>query len=157
MDEEAAGGGAGATPPRILIVDDSPVSRSVIQIYLDGLHYSFAEAADPRVGLEQAGRCAPALVIVDYNMPGMNGLAFVERLRAHETEGVRTVPVVLLTGEKSQLLPERSKAAGVTAFLRKPVSSNGLRELVQKLVPTTGGTGLTGQFRLPARSPEKRS
>lgn len=123
----------------ILLVDDSPVIRSVIRIYLERLPHTFEEAPDARAALDMLSRRPVDLIVADYNMPGMTGLSFLQHVRAHANARVRRLPVVLLTGEKSRDLPDRSKAAGATAFLRKPVSSTGLLALVRELLPIEDG------------------
>jgi two-component system chemotaxis response regulator CheY len=138
-ETQPAGFAGRATPPpagtrRILLVDDSPVIRSAIKIYLDGRGLEFCEAESGARALQIARLLPLSLAVVDFNMPGMTGIAFVEKLRAEG--GVnRDVPIVLLTAEKSGAVEAAAKAKGVTAFLRKPVSSAGLGRIVAELVP----------------------
>jgi two-component system chemotaxis response regulator CheY len=123
--------------PTILIVDDSPLIRSVIKIYLKGGLYEFLEASDGQRALSVLKLVKVDLVIVDFNMPVMNGLVFLEKVRGDDTPMVRTVPVIFLTGDSDPDLVERAIGAGADAFLTKPVTSAGLLETVRKLLPAS--------------------
>jgi two-component system chemotaxis response regulator CheY len=121
--------------PTILIVDDSPLIRSVIKIYLRDSPYEFLEASDGQRALSVLEQVEVDLVIVDFNMPVMNGLVFLEKVRGADAPKVRTVPVIFLTGDSDPDLVERAIGAGADAFLTKPVTSAGLLETVRRLLP----------------------
>src|SRR6516162_5648946 len=123
--------------PTILIVDDSALIRSVVKIYLRGCPYEFLEASDGQRALAVLEQVKVDLVIVDFNMPVMNGLVFLEKVRSAETTMVRTIPVIFLTGDTDPDLVERATGAGADAFLTKPVSSAVLVETVRKLLPAS--------------------
>jgi two-component system chemotaxis response regulator CheY len=62
----------------------------------------------------------------------MDGLEFVRQVRAHKQEAVRRLPIVLLTGGKAPDLEAKALKAGVSEFVRKPVSSNALTSVVRR-------------------------
>jgi two-component system chemotaxis response regulator CheY len=68
-------------------------------------------------------------------MPKMDGLTFVRTLRAHEKPSVRDVPVILVTGDRTEDLRARGREAGANGFLQKPLSSEKLMVLVDDLLP----------------------
>lgn len=119
----------------ILLVDDSPVIRSVVKIYLQGGAHAFLEASDGQRALAVLKLVPVDLVVVDINMPLMNGLVFLEKLRAFEDPAVRTLPVILLTGDKDPELAERAAGARADAFLKKPVNEAALKAAVGRLLP----------------------
>jgi two-component system chemotaxis response regulator CheY len=81
-------------------------------------------------------RLVPArLVIVDLNMPKMDGLAFLRQLRSSEMSTPRRVPVVMVTSTKDPEIESRAIAAGADAFLQKPLSSARVCEVVDRLIP----------------------
>jgi two-component system chemotaxis response regulator CheY len=123
--------------PTILIVDDSALIRSVVKIYLKGGLFEFLEASDGQRALAVLDQVKVDLVIVDFNMPVMNGLVFLEKVRSAATTMVRTIPVIFLTGDTDPDLVERATGAGADAFLTKPVSSAVLVETVRKLLPAS--------------------
>ncbi len=81
----------------------------------------------------------PALVVADINMPGMDGITFVKKLRAEPRAEVRRIPVIFLTGDKSGELRERAAEAGANDFLEKPVKSAPLQEAVRRILDAAGG------------------
>jgi CheY-like chemotaxis protein len=135
------GDGAGAR--RVLVVDDSPVVRSVVQIYLRDRGLQFQEAADGQRALQLARLVRFDLVIADVRMPGMDGIRFITELRAGAGLTNRQVPVILITGEKSTDTFRRATDAGATVILRKPVSSAGLTDAVGRLLPVSGALGVS--------------
>lgn len=118
----------------ILIVDDSPTHRSLLKVFLSGHGFTFCEAEGGAQGLEIIEATPIDLVIADYNMPGMDGIALVRRIRALPALEHRSLPVILLTAEKEKSIMTEARAAGADEFLRKPVSSAGVLEVVQRLL-----------------------
>lgn len=116
----------------ILVADDSSVVRSFVKIYLEPDGYRFVEAEDGVRALHLVRLMSLDLAVVDVNMPRMNGLEFLESIGALRG---RSMPVVMLTGEKGVDLEEHALKLGAKAFLRKPVCSAGLVETVRRLAP----------------------
>lgn len=119
-------------------MDDSPVIRSVVQIYLRDRGLEFQEAADGQRALQLTRLMKFDLIIADVRMPGMDGIRFLSELRARTGATHRDVPVILVTGEKSTETFRRANEAGATVILKKPVSSAGLTSAVDKLLPAGG-------------------
>jgi two-component system chemotaxis response regulator CheY len=119
---------------KILIIDDSPSIRTIIKLYLMGRALEFIEATDGAHGLQLAGERGVDLVIADFNMPVMNGIDFVEKLRAHEVAALRDVPVILLTANKDDEVRNRAMEVGVSAFAVKPISRDQLTSTVRKFM-----------------------
>lgn len=125
-------------PVTILVVDDSPTLRGIVKIYLRPLQVEVMEADGGERALQLARLAVPTLIIADINMPGMDGLAFLQQLRADGRAEVRKIPVVFLTGDRSSELRERAAAAGADDFLEKPVKSAPLQEAVRRLLERRG-------------------
>ena len=121
-------------PRAVLIVDDSPTIRGFARLCLKPLQIEVKEAADGGQALEIVRAAPPALVIVDLNMPGMDGLAFTREVRADARAEIARTPVVLLTGDRLETLREQGRAAGVTDFLAKPLKPPELVALVKKFL-----------------------
>jgi len=117
---------------KILIIDDSPSIRTIIRLYLMGRALEFLEATDGAHGLQIAGERGVDLVIADFNMPVMNGIDFVQRLRAHDSAALRSVPVILLTANKDDEVRVRAMEVGVNAFAVKPISRDQLTSTVRQ-------------------------
>jgi two-component system chemotaxis response regulator CheY len=119
----------------ILVVDDSPTVRNIIKIYLMNLKHGILDAEDAERALQLLRLVPVGVVIADINMPGMDGIRFVEEVRASPMPQVRSVPIILLTAEKSADLRQRGAAAGANAFIQKPVSHHELTETVRQFLP----------------------
>jgi two-component system chemotaxis response regulator CheY len=122
---------------RILLVDDSATVRSLVKVFLMGHHFEYVEASGGEHAVEILRNLVPDLVIADINMPGIDGLSFVKRLRADVRPQVRALPIILLTADKSQDVHERALEAGASEFVRKPVSSGDLQQAIERLFPGT--------------------
>jgi two-component system chemotaxis response regulator CheY len=119
----------------ILLVDDSATVRSLVKVFLMGHDLEYLEAEGGEHGLEILRGRVPDLVIADLNMPGMDGISFVKRVRSDTRPEVRSLPVILFTSDKSHDVRERALQAGASAFVRKPVSSSDLQEALRRLLP----------------------
>jgi len=116
--------------PTVLIVDDSATVRGFAKLFLKQLSVEVKEAEEGAQALQIARASRPALVIVDVQMPGMDGLTFLREVR--KDPALAGLPVVLLTGEASDAVRAEGKAAGATGFLGKPLRGEELKSLVQK-------------------------
>jgi two-component system chemotaxis response regulator CheY len=125
-----------ATPRqrRLLTIDDSPTVRKLIRVFLMGMEFEFIEAATAQLGLTALAESPVDLVIVDVNMPEMDGLAFLRAVRASPDAAVRRVPIVLLTGDKSARTRASAAEMGASGFVLKPVTSSTLRETITELL-----------------------
>jgi two-component system chemotaxis response regulator CheY len=113
----------------VLVVDDSQTIREIVKIYLQGKEIDFVEAQDGARALALCRLMPGNLVVADIKMPGMDGLEFTRQLRAEADPERNKIPVVLMTGEKDSDLRTKGLAAGATAFLHKPISSQELRTI----------------------------
>jgi two-component system chemotaxis response regulator CheY len=122
----------------VLIVDDSPTIRGFAKVFLKAMQLEVAEAEEGKQALEIVRKSPPICAIVDVNMPGMDGLTFTRELRADARPEVSNLPVVLLTGDKSEELREKGRAAGASDFLGKPIKGPELQALVKKFLGSAG-------------------
>jgi two-component system chemotaxis response regulator CheY len=103
---------------RCLVVDDSRVLRKVIRQMLSELRFEVEEAEDGAAAIAACERAMPNAIILDWNMPVMNGIEFLHRLRAME-RGDEPV-VVFCTTEKSLDHIQEALAAGANEYIMKP-------------------------------------
>ncbi|HEX3686030.1 MAG TPA: HD domain-containing phosphohydrolase [Gaiellaceae bacterium] len=104
---------------RILLVDDDPGLRLLLRTTLAADEYAIEEAGSAEEGAELARFWRPAVVVLDVNLPGTNGLAFCRELKKR-SGGFDSPHVVLLTGGETS--SEEARAAGADVLLRKPFS-----------------------------------
>src|SRR5262245_32116314 len=113
---------------KVLIVDDEHYTRKVIRTLLQAIGCTkIHEAADGIHGLDAIRAVNPDIVLLDWEMPGMDGATFVRTVRSPQTFPLPNVPIIMLTGhgERSRVL--EAVRLGVHEFLLKPVSSNALQ------------------------------
>jgi two-component system cell cycle response regulator len=104
--------------PKILSVDDSKAIRMVIKRVFRPFHCELHEAGNGEEGLMVASREKPALIILDYNMPVMDGVEMLRQLRA-DPELKRT-PVIMLTADGSTEIITTVARLGVRDYVTKP-------------------------------------
>jgi len=118
--------------PTVLIVDDSPTIRGFARIFLKSLNVEVEEAEEGLQALEMVRARMPLVAIVDINMPGMDGLAFTREVRGDPK--LSALPVVLLTGDRSDEVREKGRSAGASDFLGKPIKGAELQAVVKKFL-----------------------
>jgi CheY-like chemotaxis protein len=128
---------AGAVEPPggglILVAEDHASSRQVLARLLRRMGYRVLEADNGRDVLELVGRERPLAVLMDVNMPVMNGIDATRALRANPT--LAGLPIFALTGDVSALNQERIGQAGVAGYLEKPVTFEALSRALGSLGP----------------------
>ena len=114
----------------VLIVDDFAPLLPLLSILVRNLGYDAVTALGGRAGLELARQRAFDFLLIDYDMPDLNGLQLIEALRQDERK--RLIPAVIITGRPTTDLVRRAKEAGARAVLGKPLDSEGLRLTFQR-------------------------
>jgi putative two-component system response regulator len=132
--------------PKVLVVDDVAANRELLQGYLADLGYDVREARDGVEALEAVDAEEPDLILLDIDMPRLDGIAVCEQLKAHPTR--RLIPIVILTASNDRNTKLRGIAAGADDYLSKPFDSKELlirtkvllrhRALNQRLDATEG-------------------
>jgi two-component system chemotaxis response regulator CheY len=119
---------------KVLIVDDSPTVRQQVG---RALHESGIEVVEAGDGVEGIDRItaddAIGMVILDINMPRMNGLEMLDKLK--QDARTASLPVVMLTSEGQRSMIERAKQAGAKGWIVKPFKPDLLLLTVRKLLP----------------------
>jgi two-component system chemotaxis response regulator CheY len=115
-----------------LIVDDSNTIRMLVGDVLRRLGFKTLEAKTGVEALELVGS-AIHLIVSDINMPEMDGITLVQRLRA--IPAMRATPILMLTTETSGELKAKAKAVGATGWLTKPFDPSQLQAVVARVCP----------------------
>jgi two-component system phosphate regulon response regulator PhoB len=119
--------------PIVLIADDDANIRLLVHVTLDSERYRIVEAPDGDRAWLAIEQCRPALVLLDVNMPGRDG---VELTRAIKRSPVLAhTYVILLTAETSPQARAEGEAAGADQYLTKPFSPLHLLQLVEQVLP----------------------
>jgi len=118
----------------ILVIDDDPDSRELLQRTLEADGYVVATAISGDEGLKLARELSPALITLDVMMPGMDGWAVLQRLKADPVLAGIPVMMVTISGEK-----EMASTLGAVEHLTKPVDRDTLRRLAAQYAAPDGG------------------
>ena len=116
----------------VLVLDDSPSIRQVVRLTLSRAGYLIVEAADGVQALEKLGTEHVDLIVSDLNMPKMDGLTFIARLR--ELPEGKFIPVIMLTTESDDDKKLVAKNLGVQAWFVKPFEPEKLVSIVKRLI-----------------------
>jgi len=104
---------------KLLIVDDSSMLRDMLTYALnEGGYNDVTEAFDGVDGLKKAKDIQHDLMIVDYNMPNMNGIEMIIEVR--KLQNYKNIPIFILTTERSDDLKNEAKSAGANGWITKP-------------------------------------
>jgi sigma-B regulation protein RsbU (phosphoserine phosphatase) len=116
---------------RILVTDDDPMSRRLLVRALSRAGYTCAECADGIDALKSVRAEPPSLLLLDYDMPGMNGAEVLERMRTDENPAVAQLPAIMLTGHGGEASEVRCLEAGADDFVTKPINEAVLRARIE--------------------------
>ena len=134
-------GRAAGRPPRVLVVDDEPAIRTICAEHLRVDGCEVLEASNGQEALELALAAAPDLMLVDVNMPLLDGFELAQALRADERTS--RVPLVFLTGELDAGIEARAYGVGAVGFFEKPFDPSVVGAFVQRVlsqaVPSSDG------------------
>jgi len=141
-DAPAPAGAVARTPTDVLCIEDNPANLRLIEgIFAPHANIRLLSALAPGLGLELARTHRPALILLDINLPDMDGYAVMQCLREHEA--TRHIPVLAISANAMPKDIERGKAAGFVAYLTKPIDVLELLRTVTQLLATArpgGGT-----------------
>src|SRR5215470_1813765 len=118
--------------PLVLVVDDDPEVRDLVDMLLERAGYDRAVAASGEEAVSLLEQHTPALIVLDLNMPGMDGWSVAALVRKHERTA--RIPILVLTG-LTQNVENAARRAGATAFCLKPIDSKRFVKEVKRLCP----------------------
>ncbi len=116
----------------ILIIDDSPTIRKMIQMVLKPLGVKVFEANNGIEGIEILNREKMDLVMSDLNMPEMNGFDFIRYMR--QNENYINTPAIIISTEKKQESLDTAKELGVSEYIIKPFKMPELQAVIKRLL-----------------------
>jgi len=116
----------------ILLVEDNDNNRLLVRDVLKATGYRVAEAETAEDGLRMATQQQPALILMDIQLPGMNGIEALQRLRADPI--TRGIPVIAVTASAMTQDRHQIMAAGFDGYQSKPISVKGFLQAVREIL-----------------------
>jgi len=123
----------------VLVADDSSTVRKFVSFSLSSQNMEVITAVDGMDALEKVSQ-APRLdlVIVDLNMPNMDGFEFIENFRQSDMHS--GVPIIILSSERGEESKKRGEEVGADAYIEKPFDAKKIRYQVSKFISVEGDT-----------------
>lgn len=117
---------------KILSVDDSAIIRKIIRSGIATLNYELLEASDGAEALSvlESNGSDIGLILLDWNMPGMNGYDFLKKVKNHGT--YKNIPVIMVTTDSEKENIIKAIQAGVVNYLVKPFANDDLIKKIQQ-------------------------
>jgi sigma-B regulation protein RsbU (phosphoserine phosphatase) len=119
------------SPVEILVVDDDAISRKILSQLLTSAGHRCTQCADGTKALELIHARPPKLLLLDYDMPGLNGAEMLRRLRSDDDPAVAQIPAIMLTGHGSEASEVNCLQAGADDFVTKPINAAILRARIE--------------------------
>ncbi len=120
---------------RILYVEDNIGNRMLVRRVLEAEGFSVVDATDGLTGLEMAKQMQPDLILLDINLPEIDGYDLAKRFR--DTPGLQQVPILAVTANVMQGDRERTLKAGCDGYIQKPIDVDRLPEQVKAALQRT--------------------
>jgi two-component system, cell cycle response regulator DivK len=117
---------------RVLIIEDNPANLKLASLLLRNAGHSVLYAVDAETGLTVARTSLPDLILMDVQLPGMDGLAATAMLK--RDPATAAIPVIALTAMAMKEDQERSRAAGCDAYIAKPLRYQQLYAAIDSLL-----------------------
>jgi len=121
----------------ILCIEDNPDNMTLLKRVLESRGYSLVEARTGLDGLEKAESEEIALVLLDINLPDIDGYEVARRLRSSEKPSIASVPIIAITANALKGDAEKALNAGCNLYLSKPINLQELWTRVETFVSAT--------------------
>lgn len=122
--------------PLVMVVDDSPTVRKLVSLTLERRGYRVISAFDGVAAIKELGSCRPDLILLDINMPRLDGYRLCKLIKKHEA--TQTIPVVMLSGKDGMFDKLRGRLVGCSDYITKPFEADALTHKVARyLTPTS--------------------
>ena len=119
-------------PPTVLVVEDNALNLKLVRDVLQHAGFTVLVATSGEEGVDVAARGGLDLVLMDLQLPGIDGTEAMRRIRAHP--GSRALPVVAVTAFAMRADREQVSSAGFDGYIEKPISTRALPEVVRRYV-----------------------
>ena len=118
----------------IMVVEDYPDTRLLLKVAFEGLGYNVLEASNGQEAVDIAGRERPDLILMDLDLPILDGIAATQRIRQQPNLG--NVPILAVTAYPMSYTHVKAFAKGCNEYMRKPFDMTELTNLVNRYLST---------------------
>lgn len=118
---------------RVLVIEDTADNRQIVNDLLSAAGYEVVEAVDGAAGVAKAAECRPDLILMDIQLPVIDGYEATRRIKADAS--LAHIPVIAVTSYALSGDEEKTKASGCDGYIAKPFSPRELLAMVRKFVP----------------------
>ncbi|HEU4796275.1 MAG TPA: response regulator [Pyrinomonadaceae bacterium] len=127
----------------ILVVEDDADNLAMISLALQQQGYRVVTAQNGEDAISVATQTMPNLILMDINMPTLDGLGATRRIRENET--LRTVPIIAVTAFSTEGFQRAAYDAGISGYLTKPIDLDRMNQLIARLLSPEGSGKLDKQ------------
>lgn len=124
--------------PLVMVVDDSPTVRKLVSLTLERRGYRVISAFDGVAAIKELGSCRPDLILLDINMPRLDGYRLCKLIKKHEA--TQSIPVVMLSGKDGMFDKLRGRLVGCSDYITKPFEADALTHKVAKYLTSASSS-----------------
>jgi CheY-like chemotaxis protein len=128
---------------RILIIEDNEQNLYLLTFILRKHDYAVETARDGKQGIQEALRVRPDLILLDIQLPGMDGYTVARNLKNHSE--LSDVPIIAVTSYAMMGDREKALEAGCTGYITKPIDPDGFMSQVERFLQADGSDGVEGE------------
>jgi two-component system sensor kinase len=139
---------------RILLAEDNAVNQKLAVRLLEKQGHTITVASDGKEALAVLGQRSFDLILMDVQMPEMNGFEATREIRARERETGRHIPIIAMTAHAMKGDRERCLAAGMDSYVSKPILARKLFEAIESLAPVVSRAGADAPPAVPRSAPD---
>jgi two-component system, cell cycle response regulator DivK len=121
----------------VLLIEDNEQNRYLVTFLLQRHRHTVVAAFDGERGIEAARKCDPRLILLDLQLPGMDGLEVARKLRS--IDALRDVPIVAVTSYAMSGDRDKALAAGCNGYIEKPIDPDTFIEQIAGFMPPCAG------------------
>lgn len=123
------------TPYNILYVEDNPDNMRLVKRALEAKGYVIHGAVDGQTGLDMAENVMPTVILLDINLPDIDGYEVARRLRKHRNSDLRYTPIIAITANTLKGDAEKALDAGCDVYMSKPINIRELWARIEAFLP----------------------
>ena len=124
-------------PFTVLYIEDNPDNKTLVQRALEAKGYLFLWAPNGLTGVEMAKNDKPDVILLDINLPDIDGYEVARRLRSESSRNLLYVPIIAVTANALRGDAEKALAAGCDVYMSKPINIRELWARIEAYLPST--------------------